>query len=127
MSALDLRDKTIQIQDSILKAAKYYEKKIENQDIELKKFNLVLKNIDLTDNKNISENWWKFLLSSMFMNQGVNLEKIVLRNCELNDDKVRNLVIGTSIGIRRLLDKKNILAKDVIDKLNIKYLDFSSN
>jgi hypothetical protein len=69
----------------------------------VQQFYLDMQNIDLTQNKKISENWWKFIMSSMLSHQGLSIKNFLVRECDLDNQKVKNIILGTSLGLRKLL------------------------
>lgn len=63
-----------------------------------------MENVDLSENKKIDTKWWKFIFSSIFMLQGMEIKKILLKKCDLNEEKIKNFCVGIVVGMRRIFD-----------------------
>ena len=68
-------------------------------------FYINMKKLDLSSSQFEPEQW-KFIIQSIFRNQGDKLKEISLKKCELNDLKVQNIIMGISLGLRQLIDSK---------------------
>lgn len=86
-----------------------------------------MQNIDLSQNKRISDNQWKFLLSSILIHQGLKVKKFIVKNCDLNDEKIKSIIIGTFLGLRKLLDYESIDQSQMLQGMKMELLDFSDN